>query len=125
MRVLVVDGANVVGSLPDGWWRDRAGAAGRLAGRLTEWLAGAGSEYDEVVLVLEGKARPGRAVGREGALVTVHASGSGDDEIVEQAGAYVAGGHEVTVVTADRELRHRVETAGGACLGPGLLLGQL
>ncbi len=27
---LIVDGANVVGSRPDGWWRDRAGAAVRL-----------------------------------------------------------------------------------------------
>ncbi|MFC7657917.1 hypothetical protein ACFQV8_17970 [Pseudonocardia benzenivorans] len=34
MTVLVVDGANVVGSRPDGWWRDRAGAAARLATRL-------------------------------------------------------------------------------------------
>jgi 8-oxo-dGTP pyrophosphatase MutT (NUDIX family) len=31
---LIVDGANVVGSRPDGWWRDRAGAAARLAGQL-------------------------------------------------------------------------------------------
>ena len=27
---IIVDGANVVGSRPDGWWRDRAGAAVRL-----------------------------------------------------------------------------------------------
>jgi hypothetical protein len=32
--VLVVDGANVVGSRPDGWWRDRAGAARRLRDQL-------------------------------------------------------------------------------------------
>ena len=34
MRVLVVDAANVVGSRPDGWWKDRAGAARRLHERL-------------------------------------------------------------------------------------------
>ena len=28
--LLIVDAANVVGSVPDGWWRDRAGAARRL-----------------------------------------------------------------------------------------------
>lgn len=32
--VLIVDGANVVGSRPDGWWRDRAGATARLRDQL-------------------------------------------------------------------------------------------
>jgi len=29
-RRLIVDANNVIGSTPDGWWRDRAGAAARL-----------------------------------------------------------------------------------------------
>ncbi|MEI3843916.1 MULTISPECIES: NUDIX hydrolase [unclassified Microbacterium] len=37
--VVVVDAANVVGSVPDGWWKDRAGAAGRLRDRLDAWRA--------------------------------------------------------------------------------------
>ena len=52
MNVLVVDGANVVGSRPDGWWRDRPGAARRLA----EELDAAQLPYDAIVLVLEGAA---------------------------------------------------------------------
>jgi hypothetical protein len=48
--VLVIDGANVVGTRPDGWWRDRPGAARRLA----EKLEAAQLPYDRVVLVLEG-----------------------------------------------------------------------
>ena len=52
-RVLVVDGANVVGATPDGWWKDRAGAARRLHERLLV----ADTSYDEVVLVLEGGPR--------------------------------------------------------------------
>ena len=39
MLHLVVDGANVVGSRPDGWWRDRAGAAARLAERIATALS--------------------------------------------------------------------------------------
>jgi len=35
---VIVDGANVVGSRPDGWWRDRAGAARKLAGKLSAAL---------------------------------------------------------------------------------------
>ena len=50
MRVLVVDGANVVGSRPTGWWRDRAGAAKRLHQSITT----ADLDYDVIVLVLEG-----------------------------------------------------------------------
>lgn len=124
MRVLVVDGANVVGSRPDGWWRDRAGAAGRLAIALTGWLTGAEVGYDEVVLVLEGKARPGHPVGTQHRLRTVHAPGSGDDAIVAEVTS-LSEAAGVDVVTADRELRTRVELAGGSCVGPGWLLGQL
>lgn len=121
MQVLVVDGANVVGSRPDGWWRDRAGAARRLRER----LAAAGLPYDEVVLVLEGAARPGNDSGRDGHIRTVHASGSGDDTIVETVRDHVVDGGSVVVVTADRELRRRVEAAGAGAVGPGWLLAQL
>ena len=55
MQVLIVDGANVVGSRPDGWWRDRAGAAHRLHDQLST----ADLPEDEIVLVLEGQARRG------------------------------------------------------------------
>ena len=118
MRVLIVDGANVVGSRPDGWWRDRAGAAERLHQAIAEADLG----YDEVVLVLEGAAKRGRPAGRAGALRTVHAQGSGDDAIVDQVRARSAGGDEMVVVTADRELRERVAAAGGSCVGPSWLL---
>jgi len=78
------------------------------------------------VLVLEGAARRGRPAGREGALRTVHASGSGDDALVEEVAALLADGPErcaeVLVVTADRGLRSRVEALGARCLGPSWLL---
>ena len=67
--VLVVDGANVVGSVPDGWWKDRAGAARRLHERLLV----ADTSYDEIVLVLEGQAKGGVRAGRDGHVTTVHA----------------------------------------------------
>src|ERR1700712_3537600 len=107
-RVLVVDGANVVGSRPDGWWKDRAGAARRLHERLLT----ADLSYDELVLVLEGAAKGGVPAGRDGHVRTVHAKGSGDDEIVAQADR--AG--EVGVVV----------TAGGASsMSPTGLGGEL
>ena len=85
MSLLIVDGANVVGSRPDGWWRDRPGAARRL----WEGLA-AVDLADEVVLVLEGAARKGVPAGRSGSVDTLHAPGSGDDAIVDAARTKVA-----------------------------------
>jgi hypothetical protein len=121
VQVLVVDGANVVGSRPTGWWRDRAGAARRLH----RAIGAAGLEYDAVVLVLEGRARGGQPVGVDGKVHTVHAPESGDDEIVDQARARTEVGDDVLVVTADRALRDRVAAAGCSCVGPSWLLDQL
>ena len=121
MQSLIVDGANVVGSRPDGWWRDRAGAARRLAERLTA----AELPYDEVVLVLEGAARRGVPDGLDGRVRCQHAPGSGDDRIVEAAQERVGAGCGVTVVTADRELKSRVEAVGARTAGPSWLLERL
>lgn len=123
MRVLVVDGANVVGSRPDGWWRDRAGAARRLHER----LSAAELPYDEVVLVLEGAAKRGASPSRGRNLRTVHAPASGDDTIVETLLAERGRDDDtaVTVVTADRGLRTRVEQAGAQVVGPAWLLDRL
>jgi len=121
VRVLVVDGANVVGSRPDGWWKDRAGAARRLH----ESLLTGDISYDEVVLVLEGAAKGGVRAGRDGHLRTAHARGSGDDEIVAQVTAAAERGDTVTVITADRMLQSRVTAAGGTSLSPSWLLDQL
>jgi hypothetical protein len=119
MQVLIVDGANVVGSRPDGWWRDRAGAARRLH----EQLAATELPHEVVVLVLEGAAKQGQPAGRQGHLWTVHAPGSGDDAIVDEATRHLAEtGTAVVVVTADRRLRERVEATGATCAGPGWLL---
>ena len=118
MRVLIIDGANVVGSRPDGWWRDRAGAAQRLH----QSIVAADLGYDLVMLVLEGQARGGQPVGQDGVIHTVHAPGSGDDTIVDQVRARNTDGNDIVVVTADRALRDRVAAAGGSCVGPSWLL---
>ena len=120
MRVLIVDGANVVGSRPNGWWHDRAGAAERLH----QAIATADLGYDLIVLVLEGAARRGHPVGADMAVHTVHAPGSGDDEIVDQVRTRSTDGHDVVVVTADRVLRERVAASGGTCVGPSWLLSR-
>ncbi|TDD15115.1 hypothetical protein E1218_32075 [Kribbella turkmenica] len=128
-RVIVVDAANVVGSRPDGWWRDRVGAARRLLVRLAE-LQERLEDATQVIVVLEGAAR--RAVSGAdapdlGALRVVLADGSGDDTIAAVAAESAAGepAPDVTVVTADRGLRQRTEPTGATSEGPNWLLGQL
>jgi 8-oxo-dGTP diphosphatase len=131
---VIVDGANVVGSRPDGWWRDRAGAAVRLRDELTPLssrglrLSADGEDgkmcwLPEIVLVVEGAARPAADVPDEvGAVRMVRAAGSGDDAIA--ALARDTAGRRL-VVTADRELKARCVAAGVQVAGPGWLLGLL
>lgn len=145
-----MDVANVMGSRPDGWWRDRAGTAVRLHADLVR-LAASGravppGETDPpgFVMVLEGAAKaaaarisaappdaaappdttaPRDATAPPSAEVrVVQARGSGDDAIVDVVRELP--GHRV-VVTADRELRERCAAAGATILGPGWLLGLL
>ena len=117
----MVDGANVVGSRPDGWWKDRAGAARRLH----ESLLTGDTSYDVVVLVLEGAAKSGVPAGRDGHLVTVHAPKDGDSTITAQARTAAERGDVVTVVTADRLLQAAVQSVGATTMSPSWLLDQL
>ncbi|MFJ8047286.1 NTP pyrophosphohydrolase [Streptomyces luteogriseus] len=111
--LVVVDAANVVGSVPDGWWRDRRGAAERLRDRLASEGVPAVSGRVEIVLVVEGAARGVESV--PGVRVS-SAEGSGDDHIVEVVAS--AGDRSVLVITADRELRRRVGELGADVAGP-------
>ncbi len=118
---LLVDAANVVGSRPDGWWRDRPGAARALVKRVGA-AVGAGVLGEPVVVVLEGAARRGVEAGLFEGVTVVHAPGSGDDTLVAIA-AETEG--DVTLVSADRELRQRAETVGAGVVGPGWLIDLL
>lgn len=119
--MLLIDGANVVGSRPDGWWRDRGGAARSLVERVRSAVE-AGRLAVPVVVVLEGDARGGVEEGESGGVTVVHAPGSGDDMLVGLA----SDAHgEVTLVSADRELRRRVEAEGADVAGPVWFLALL
>jgi ADP-ribose pyrophosphatase YjhB (NUDIX family) len=131
--VLVVDGANVVGSRPDGWWRDRRGAAERLRDKLAalgrngvrgadfEVPGDAWSWWPRTVLVVEGQARGVVSVDD---VEVVRAETDGDSRVVRVVRDTRASRPEdhVVVVTADRELRSRVRAEGAAVVGPGVLL---
>jgi hypothetical protein len=136
-----VDVANVMGARPDGWWRDRAGAAVRLHADLVR-LAESGRPIEpgdaeapgdtsphrqagtpDIVMVLEGAAKaaadrvPASAAG--GRVRVVLAPRSGDDAIVALVRELPG---RRAVVTADRELRARCVAGGATVLGPSWLL---
>lgn len=142
MLHLVVDAANVVGSRPDGWWRDRAGAARRLAGSIVAVLVSRPEDFVELLdgrvpssaetagsdvavaavqvhLVVEGEAGRANDLPTHPLLDVVHAPADGDSAIVALVGRLAGGTDEVLVVTADRELRERVRDARAEVTGPG------
>jgi rRNA-processing protein FCF1 len=115
--MLLVDAANVVGSRPNGWWRDRPGAARDLVERIRTATADA-QLAAPVVVVLEGQARRGVEEGIAEGVEIVHAPGEGDDTIASIAAAAT---EPVLLVSADRGLRERVRAVGGDVVGPGWL----
>ncbi|MCC6756204.1 MAG: NYN domain-containing protein [Solirubrobacterales bacterium] len=123
MGRLVVDGMNVIGSRPDGWWRDRDAAARRLHGRLEAWARRHGLD---VLLVLDGAGTAGWHL--EGLVEVVFARDAGfrtaDDAIVALVERELEPA-AVEVVTSDRELTRRVRTLGATVSGPRALLEAL
>jgi hypothetical protein len=106
--VVIVDVANVMGSRPDGWWRDRAGAATRLLERMPPLVGRMVDGPDGEPLVL---AR---------VVAVLLAPADGDGTIAATAAEVAADGEAVLVVTADRGLRARLPD-GAVVAGPGWL----
>jgi hypothetical protein len=124
--MIVVDAANVIGSRPTGWWRDRAGAAEAFVERIRAAVV-AGRVTTPVVVVLEGKARAGEPQGLSDGVTVLHADASGDDLLVDVIASASSPPRQgaVTLVTADRALRRRAEAYGADVVGPSWLLALL
>jgi predicted RNA-binding protein with PIN domain len=122
---LVVDGMNVIGSRPDGWWRDRDGAARRLLSRLQALAVG---DEIEITLVLDGRPLPDVPAGAHGGVEVLYARragrDAGDDRLVELVRG-LDDRSRVRVVTSDRGLAARVRQLGAAVEGSRGLLGRL
>ena len=109
----VVDASNVIGSRPDGWWRDRPAAARRLVADLDRFAAATG---DPVVVVLDGGDPPG-AEHAEVVVAARRGRDAADDEIV--ALLQDRGADGARVVTSDAELARRARALGAEVEGAG------
>jgi hypothetical protein len=104
----LIDGNNVYGSRPDGWWNDRGAASGRFAQRVAEWCR---THTDDVTLVFDAPVPPSTLSLAGGNLSIVEAPRRGrdaaDDHIVDLIEAACDLG-ALTVVTSDKGLRQRL-----------------
>ena len=111
----IVDGMNVIGSRPTGWWRDRPGAMRALVEELDAF---AGREGGEITVVFDG-----RPFDLEGRLVGVlFASRNGPNAADDDIAALVASDAApatLSVVTSDSDLARRVREGGAAVVGAG------
>ena len=119
---LVVDGNNVIGTRPDGWWRDRAGAAQRLLARLQALDA------RPLTLVLDGRPSRDLPEGAHDGVEVLYTRRGGanaaDDRIVELLET-LDDTDAVEVVTSDRALAERARALGATVSGAKSLLERL
>jgi predicted RNA-binding protein with PIN domain len=109
----LVDGMNVIGSRPTGWWRDRRGAMRDLAEALERFAAATG---EDVTVVFDGRAFELEGEGVEVRFASRQGPNAADDDIaalVEEAPDPA----ELRVVTSDADLSRRVEAAGAEVVG--------
>ena len=115
----IVDGMNVIGSRPDGWWRDRPGAMRSLAEKLSVWADGR-----PVTVVFDGRPFDLEVPGVEVIFASRRGPNAADDDIVRMVGADPAPG-ELRVVTSDADLARRVEELGAEVVSAGSFRGRL
>lgn len=123
---VVVDVMNVIGSRPTGWWRDRDGAVAEFVARLARFAATIDAE---VHAVIDGRPVDGATDQDVSGIGVRYAPRRGpdaaDDAIVELLDELGEVDGTVTVVTADQELRRRVEAREAIVTGPSTLLRRL
>ena len=121
---VLVDGNNVMGARPDGWWRNRPEAAQRLVAEIAPLVLGGGRA---LTIVFDGPAPPGMVSPHE-CLVVEHAGHSrrdgADDRIVELLGA-LPNPAAALVYTSDSALRARVRALGARVAGARALLEEI
>jgi predicted RNA-binding protein with PIN domain len=118
----LVDGMNVIGTRPDGWWMDRHAAMVRLVDLCERWVA---QEGDDLCVVFERPPSPPiRSTVIEVALAPGARPNAADDEIVRRIAADATPA-TIRVVTSDRMLADAARAAGATVVGAESFRAQL
>jgi len=115
MRRWIVDGMNVIGSRPTGWWRDRPGAMRELVAELEAFAGRAG---EPVTVVFDGSPFELQSGTVEVLFATRRGPNAADDDIAALVESAAEPGG-LSVVTSDGDLARRVRDAGASVLGAG------
>jgi hypothetical protein len=108
----VIDASNVIGSRPDGWWRDRPAAARRLIAEIRAWA------QEPVVIVLD--AGPDDLLGIANGVEVVRAPRPGRDAADDEIVRLLAASDEPSIVaTSDAKLAERARALGARVEGAG------
>ena len=124
-RRLLVDGNNVIGSRPDGWWRDRPGAARRLIASLQALARQSG---ERIAVVLDGRPLPDLPEGVHDGVLVAYATRRGRDAADDRIAEEVAEDRDpasLVVITSGRGLAERMRAHGARVEGAGSLLDRL
>jgi len=121
---LIVDAMNVIGSRPDGWWRDRDAAVRRLVARLQHLAVESGSP---ITVVADGRPLNDMPEGEHAGVTVLYAwpgRNTADDRIIEVL-ERSEDATKCVVVTSDRALVERVRATGADVRGTRSLLEEL
>jgi predicted RNA-binding protein with PIN domain len=122
---VVVDGNNVMGAVPDGWWRDRPGAVQRLVGRLRCYARATGRPVEVVLDVRQPDLAEGAGAGVVVHYATRRGRDAADDRIIDLLDERGPDGATVEVVTSDRALAERAGRRGARVTGAASFLHRL
>lgn len=125
MERLIVDGMNVIGSRPTGWWRDRDRAKREFIATLQDFVAASGAS---VTVVLDGRPLDGLPEGDHDAVRVLYAPRRGRDAADDRIVDLVEGDPEpetLVVVTSDAALRRRVQQLGASVVGSSTFLRRI
>jgi predicted RNA-binding protein with PIN domain len=113
---LIVDGMNVIGSRPDGWWRDRQRAMRWLVDELERYARAHG---ERVAVVFDGPRSPRSPRGRRHVQVEFTPDSRPDaaDDVIAARVAADPDPSTLTVVTSDARLAKRVRAHEAAVVG--------
>jgi predicted RNA-binding protein with PIN domain len=112
----LIDGMNLIGTKPDGWWNDPDRAMVRLAEALAEYSRSTG---DEVTVVFDRQPRDFPAIDGVRIVFASRKGRNAADHEIEKMVEADPSSATLRVVTSDKRLKEKVEGFGARVISSG------